>query len=297
MIALLLTALTALAARGPQRSFAQHPAGDTVRFDVAWTDASGHPDQLSFSLPAAAVDADKEEITWLPRREINEQGAAAIRAWGRTLPGTKVQATVEKGTVQVRVSGTGDLRAALKQAELVREQATDAWLADHGGTRLEDGSLSFDHAALAADYAPALAPVAAALREGTASDRAFVARALAFVQAIPYEARKRRGGDPGYRRPLALLARNRGDCDSKSVLFLALVRAELPTLPLAALYVPGHMLVGVGLPAEGADKRFTVEGTPLLYAEPVGPALWPLGAKVPRSHRAGHAEARLVPAS
>ena len=106
------------------------------------------------------------------------------------------------------------------------------------------------------------------------------------MQTIPYEARKRKGGDPGYRRPLALLSRNRGDCDSKSVLFLALVHGRLPDLPLAVVYVPEHALVGIGLDGERGDRTFRDDGVRYIYAEPVGPALHPLGETAPEDRKA-----------
>jgi hypothetical protein len=123
-----------------------------------------------------------------------------------------------------------------------------------------------------------------------------VEKALSFVQSIPYEARKKKGGDPGYRRPLALLSRNRGDCDSKSVLFLAVVRAGLPDVALSVIYVPEHALTGVAMPAESGDRSFKADGIEFLYAEPVGPALHGLGEPADANKKAGKkGEVRIVP--
>lgn len=292
MLALLLTVLAAFAG---QTSFDKVRNGNKVKFDVAWTDSANHADQVTFALPAGAIEADREELTVLPRRELLDSVAEAVRAYGRTLSGVKLTVTIAHGGVQVTAAGTGDVKAAIAGAEAVRDSAMSKWLTDNAFFQLEGGELSFDHARLASGYAEVLAPVAAALREGTPSDRAFVERALAFVQAIPYEARLRQGGDPGYRRPIALLARNRGDCDSKAVLFLGILRAELPKLPLAVVYVPNHALTGVGLEKESGDKDFSLDGVHLLYAEPVGPAMAPLGAKVPKDHKISKGEGRLVP--
>jgi hypothetical protein len=284
----------AVAFAGPeaQTAFEVTEGTEAWRFDVAWRGPDGK-DAVTFELPAAALGADREEETWLPRRELNEAIEKGVRQWARELDGVKV--TVDSGPagVQLKASGRGDVRGAMKEADGVMEAAMDEWLAANSFTRLSDGSVSFDHAGLVLDYADDLRPVAAALRAGTQDDRAFVGRALSFVQSIPYEARKRKGGDPGYRRPLALLSRNRGDCDSKSVLFLAIVHAELPELPLAVVYVPGHALVGVGLPKAKGEKTFRAEGVTYVYAEPVGPAQAPLG-EVGAGHTRGR-EVRPVP--
>jgi hypothetical protein len=276
-----------------QASFDSQARGNMTEFSVAWSDASGRH-EVEFQLPSDEVRADRQEETWLPRRDMLEAAAKAVRQYGRDLPRVKLTAQIEGGGLRIGAEGTGDVRGALQQAEIVRDEAIDRWLADNRFTRMEDGSLSFDHAALVVDYSDDLASVAKALRQGTSSEREFVERALSFVQTIPYEARKRKGGDPGYRRPLALIARNRGDCDSKSVLFLGIVHAELPSVPLSVLYVKDHALVGVGLDKAPGDKSFTFEGQRFLYAEPVGPAQLPLGGKVPAAHRKGRAEVRTV---
>ena len=291
-----MLAAVGVALGGPetQLSFDKNKAGNRYQFQMSWKDAAKKKQEISFALPANKIDADREETTWLPRRELNEHVAKAVRAYGKTVKKVKITATIKNGAVHTSASGTGDVRGAIKKAGVIQQQAADAWLADNAFTRLKGGDVSFDHAKLAGQYAADLAPVAAALREGTSSDRQFVSRALSFVQSIPYEARKRKGGDPGYRRPLALLARNRGDCDSKTVLFLAIVHAELARVPLAVVYVPGHALAGVGLPKQSGDKSFRLGDAELLYAEPVGPAQHPLGAKVPGKHKVGRGEARLV---
>jgi transglutaminase-like putative cysteine protease len=256
-------------------------------FSYTWRDPGDGRQQVAFALPASSLQADVEEETWFPRRQMYEDVAKELRRYGRGLDAVDLVVAIEDGGLSVRASGAGDVRGALKGAEAVRDEAIDQWLATNAFLRMEDDSITFDHARLASEYADDLAPVAHALREGTDTDRAFVARALSFVQAIPYEARKRRGGDPGYRRPLALLARNRGDCDSKAVLFLAILRAELPDLPLAVIYVPGHALAGVGLEPVRGEKGFRHEDVDYLYVEPVGPAQQPIGVPRPEDRRAG----------
>ncbi len=279
-----------------QRAFDVVEGEQTWAFSYRWKDAEGQTKKVDFSLPTSEVQADRDEVTWLQRKVMNTAVAKDIRTWGKGLKGVKVKVKVEKGGVKTEVSGErSKAKAALKESEVVRDAAVETWLAENGFTRLGE-SVSFDHAGLASSYADELAPVAEALRDGTSSDREFVDKALSFVQSIPYEAQKRKGGDPGYRRPLALLSRNRGDCDSKSVLFLAVLRAELPDVPLSVIYVPNHALTGVGLEAEPGDMTFKVDGTPFLYAEPVGPALHPLGEPADANKKAGKkGEVRVVP--
>jgi len=284
MMALLLAPSLALAGNAQTRFDREDTARNWV-FDVAWKDAKGTKHAVSYKIRRDVIDDDRAEPTFLKRRELNEFLVKEIRAYGKTVKGVKVTATIEDGGVRIGVSGTDKkkAKAALDGAEKVRDQALDKWLRRNRFFRMANGNISFDHARLVSDYAEALEPVAEALKEGTETKRGYVAKALSFVQAIPYEARKRKGGDPGYRRPIALLFRNRGDCDSKSVLFLGLVKAAYPETDLAVVYIPGHALTGVGLKPKGDDLVFEAKGKRFVFAEPVGPALHPLGQPAPEN--------------
>ena len=284
--------LFSVAIAGPksaQTTFERSQTAAAVQFDYAWKDASGKKRKLTFALPKDGVDADREEVTWMQRKLLYEHVAKEVRAFAKKQKkkGVTMKVKVDKG-VQISASGPPkEARAALNAAEILRDEATEGWLVDHDFMRMKNGDVSFDHASLAASYAKDLRPVAKALRKGTKTDREFIERALSFVQSIPYEKRKMKGGDPGYRRPLALLFRNRGDCDSKAVLFLGIVHAELPKLPLAMVYVPGHALTGVGLDKDKGDKMFKADGVKFIYAEPVGPALHGLGTPDPANKKSG----------
>lgn len=294
----LLLLLPTLAHAGAQRGFDVDKGSREWAFDYRWQDADGQTHAVSFALPAASVDEDRQEKTGLARKEMYEHAAAAVRKWGRTLPDVKVTARVDGGAVHVDVSGPPKAaRTAMAEAVEVRDAAIEAWLAEHDYTRVRGGEISFDHARLVSTYSDDLVPVAAALSARAPDPRDYAALALSFVQSIPYEARKKNGGEAGYRRPLALLARNRGDCDSKTVLYLALIRAAHPDIDLAVVYTTDHALGGVALPREAGDRTFKLDGVEYLYVEPVGPALHPFGQAAPENKRAGKkGEVRAVPA-
>lgn len=298
LVAALVFAPFASAAPAPQVDFKQSKGSVSYQYEITWREGNRNKQTVSFQLPAAEVKAEHSEITWFPRGIFNRAVAEEIRVWAATLDGVVVTVkTPKKKPMEVRISGTDSkaMKAAAKEIEQVQEDATDKWLIENDYTRLSDGSISYDHAGLVLKYVEAVAPIAAALRKGTASDREFLNHALSFVQAIPYEARKRNGSDPGLRRPLSVVAANRGDCDSKTLLFLAMVRAELPTLPLAVIYVPGHALGGVAFPAEDDDRTFEAEDIEFLYVEPVGPGLFPLGQPADDNKKSGKkGEVRIV---
>jgi hypothetical protein len=287
MFAWLFAPWLAFAGPSAQSAFDVERENDVWAFDVRWRGARGGEQAVDFVLPAAAVDADREELTWFPRKEYNDFVVREVRSWAKTVKGVEVTAEAKDGGVSIGARGPAKrAKAVLAKAAKVRDDASRSWLASHDFFTMTDGDVSFDHAKLVNTYAGDLEPVAQALQVGAEEPRAFAEKALSFVQAIPYEARKRNGKDPGYRRPLALLARNRGDCDSKAVLYLGLLRAEHPGVPLAVVYVPGHALVGVGVPAQPGDQTFEVAGKTFVMAEPVGPALMPLGETAKANRKA-----------
>jgi hypothetical protein len=109
-------------------------------------------------------------------------------------------------------------------------------------------------------------------------DRARVAVALGFFQEIPYamlEDKRRQGGD--FLSAPALLAQNRGDCDSKAVALAAVLRTFTRFRKLAVVTMPGHAILAVEMPAQPGDTTIRQGGRLYVALEPAGPALAPIG--------------------
>ena len=287
----------------PTTSYGKQTKFDLVRGDAEfeytyrWKDANGEKHKLAFDLPISVATSDRGEETYVVRQELAVFQAQAVRIYAKTLPKrVTLRAKADGPSLGLTAGGPKkEAKAALKEAEIVAEDARTRWMATQQVTQLKGGGLIHDHARLVGDYAGSLSNVATALSADAKGTRDYVSLALSFVQSIPYEAQKKKGGNPGYRRPLALLNRNKGDCDSKSVLFLSLVHAQYPNLDLAVIYVPGHALTGIALPAEKGDRSFKIDGTEFIYAEPVGPAMMALGETAPANKKAGKkGEVRMV---
>lgn len=288
-IALVLTCILLPAASGlakpGQKHFDRDKGTPRESYEIRWRDGDDAVHTVSFQLQSAAVKRDLESTRKFPTSDAVDAQVSAVRKFAKTLDDVKLTAKAKGGGVQIKAKGTSrsKIKKALKEADEVREQALDDFLVTADCMRLSGDRLSFDHANLVSEYTHTVRPIARALGEMVDSDREYAELALSFVQAIPYE-KKKSGGDVGYRRPLGVLARNKGDCDSKAVLYLALLRARNPELPVAAVYIKDHMLVGVGLDSEKGDKTFRRDGQTYLFAEPVGPAMLDLG-DAPGKHR------------
>lgn len=118
---------------------------------------------------------------------------------------------------------------------------------------------------------------------------------LGFFQSIPYDTLQSRltSNGAGFAFPVALLARNRGDCDTKSVAFAATLHAAAPTLGIAMVLIPGHALIGLRVPPRRADRTITLAGATYVLAEPVGPRLTRLG-EIAESSRRSLREAEIL---
>ena len=111
---------------------------------------------------------------------------------------------------------------------------------------------------------------------------------LSFVQNIPYSTLESRltSSGAGFNPPLQVLWENQGDCDSKMTLTAALLRALMPRIDMALIYIDGHAFIGINIPAKSGEVTITHEQVNYLLAEPTGPALLPIGQLAPESELA-----------
>ena len=139
--------------------------------------------------------------------------------------------------------------------------------------------ISPDYKKLVIKYADLMQPVANALADNTLSTRQLVEKSLNFLQAIPYSKLQDRDLEnfTGFLTAYALLDKNKGDCDSKSVALLALLQALLPDLETIMVLIPKHAFIAVAVPIEAGDKTITYQGRQYVVAEVAGPAIQKLG--------------------
>lgn len=279
------------------------PQGDTVGYEAAWVEGKAKR-KVTAPLPNGPLVADLKAPLRFPSAAAAEAQADAVRAWAKkTLPkGTTLQVRVVKGggvSFSVRARSRSAAKDALRGAEEVAEAELRRFATSKGFTVDADRTILPDHAREAVESAPSLRALADALAAGLPSDdpRAFAERALHFVQSIPYEKRKG-GGDAGFRRPLSLLVKNKGDCDGKTVLFLGLMRARHPQLPMAVVLVPEHAFAAVAIEPHSGERTIREDGVQYVILEPVGPAQVDIGEPSKagrRGMRFGRAELRPVP--
>lgn len=111
---------------------------------------------------------------------------------------------------------------------------------------------------------------------------------LSFVQSIPYSTLESRmtSSGAGFNPPAKVLWENQGDCDSKMTLTASLLRALMPRIEMALIYIDGHAFIGINVPAKAGEVTISHGSINYVLAEPTGPALLPLGQLAPESELA-----------
>lgn len=267
-------------------------------FDFRWRDIGQKRQRAQFELANRVVRSDLQTPKRISIERVNEEVARRINAQPASRFGAKVTATVSGRSMRLRTQA-GDpatMRTSLEKASRFQHQALKEAF-EARGYLLTPGHLVLpDHRRHVADYARTMRPVVAQGMGGRRKKPRFFARhALGFVQSIPYELRALK--QDRYRRPFAVLAKNKGDCDSKVVLFLAMMRHAWPKLRAAVVYVPGHAFCALDLRPREREVGLSIRGRDWLAIEPVGPRLAELGELAPSSLKAVQSgfDARVVP--
>ena len=285
-MACLLTLLALSSAMAQQTRFDSEAGATSTKFDYEWIDHLGIAHEVTFELDNSDIERDLAiplDIEWA---KMDAFVSKELYAWADTQPDIALELkTNDTGRMCLTsIAEKSRLSSAFDEAWDQMHQAEDLWAQNNGYIR-EDGNFFLeDHAKLSAEYAPRLVAVATALASEGDTPRDFALRALGFLQNIPYDARSL-GRDIGYRRPFAALAQNRADCDSKSVVMLALMRAAYPDLGVAVVNIPGHTFVALELEPGQSDITVDWQGKSWVTADPVGPFVDDLGSLSKRTTR------------
>jgi hypothetical protein len=281
-----LAALVAFcgAAESQQLDFKRISRSGDELLSYRWKDAERHEHAVAFTLTREAIkEAEASfrefsmEAMWRTleldlRDEVERFGDGARINLSRNIEGLH-------WTLQARDQKSVDLLSQKVTERL--EKAQQSYLRTYMRRMVAQRRVMVDFAAAASAMQSPLRAVARALGDvpGVASDdRARIALALSFFQEIPYavlEDKQRRGGDflPGP----ALLAQNRGDCDSKAVALAAVLKDFTRWRKLVVVTMPGHAILAVDLPAQEGDWIVRSGGRQYVALEASGPVMAQIG--------------------
>jgi hypothetical protein len=278
-------------AQGQQLAFARNAAGGGMEsVSYRWLDGAKRERTTAFALSRrdiADAEASFERFSLAGMWAAIESGLRDEMAASES--GARIEFTRERNRLAWSVSAPN----AAQQGALVRRlnerfgQAQNAYLSRHLRRRMADGRILVDFAAAATAQKEAVRGLARALAEApglAADERARVALALAFFQQIPYAPLgdgEARGGD--FLAGPALLARNRGDCDSKVVALAAVLATFVPERKLAVVSMPGHVVLGIDLTALPGEHMAHTAARQYVIMEASGPLMSPIGDVAPRT--------------
>lgn len=192
---------------------------------------------------------------------------------------------IERAVIRYRTDE--ELRA--KRASL------DGVLAEHGVVRQrgsEGDVLAPDYdwmiSASVKDVQPvAKAILAEARRRGAQGLREEFGALASFVQQLEYSECPNPGDEKhrfGLSMPLWALATNKGDCDTRAVLLVALARSvDLCDVELVRDAAHEHMLAAAAIPVKKGDHLVRPNGKPLVLVETTDE--WPVGRVARRTNR------------
>jgi hypothetical protein len=258
-------------------------SGDEL-LSYRWKDAERHEHAVAFTLTRDAIkeaEASFREFSmdamWRTleldlRDEVEKFGNGARINLSRNIEGLH-------WTLQAPDQKSADLLSRKVSERLERSQ--QAYLRSYMRRMVSERRVMVDFAAATTAMQSPLRAVAKALGDVpdvANDDRARIALALSFFQEIPYavlEDKQRRGGDflPGP----ALLAQNRGDCDSKAVALAAVLKDYTRWRKLVVVTMPGHAILAVDLPAQEGDWTVRSGGRQYVALEAAGPVISPIG--------------------
>ncbi len=272
------------AAQAQQVDFKRISRSGDELLSYRWKDVERHEHAVAFTLTRDAIkeaEASFREFSmdamWRTleldlRDEVEKFGNGARINLSRNIEGLR-------WTLQAHDQKAADLLSQKVTERLERSQ--QAYLRSYMRRMVGEHRVMVDFAAATTAMQSPLRAVAKALGDVpdvAHDDRARIALALSFFQEIPYavlEDKQRRGGDflPGP----ALLAQNRGDCDSKAVALAAVLKDFTRWRKLVVVTMPGHAILAVDLPAQEGDWTIRSGGRQYVALEAAGPAMAAIG--------------------
>ncbi len=168
--------------------------------------------------------------------------------------------------------------------KVVRERER---LMEKGMYRQVKQKLLPDYNALISYYSPFAKPISELIveileKKKMDTERNRIELAMRLVQDIPYKVppNRRKGKiTSGLFTPPEILIHGYGDCDSKTILFIAIMRYLIDEDKIVILEQRNHMLTAIKAKIEKGSIYIRYRGEKYLIAETAGPGHWALGEK------------------
>jgi hypothetical protein len=291
-----------------QLRFAKKEQNDHYLFSYQWIDQQGITQNIEFLLAKTAIfDRFRNFRTFKPemaKHVINN----ALQKKLRAIPIKDVIINFNKNTtdgeIEIRGRSSEAVNAAYTKIYQLKAELNNQYLVDNYYqnfiTHDQINAVKPDHARFANIASADLKPIKPVILEkfSIKNIRKITNYVLGFVQSIPYSTLESRvtASGAGFNPPLKLLWENQGDCDSKVVLTVAILRSLMPRIKMILVFIDNHALIGIEVPVQADDQTIVIDDISYVLAEPTGPRLFNLGKLAQVSELAvgnGHYNAEL----
>ena len=276
-----------------QTEFRTGYRGHVFAYHYAWLNPQGQTEKMTFELKKEMAQQSNREFKRLSQEEFDAYTQSALNRYQPQNPKIQVRFVQTPGGYSANLSGNfvtpNELEREKQNIHTYMESLQQSFLKENLYHDYEKWGRLPDYGEITKLYTPRMAPVAEAIMKNTQgmSPRDRINYTLNFLQSIPYDVltdRKNSNGS-GYATPVEMLSRNLGDCDSKSVAFLSILRNMFPQTPMAIVLVPKHAFIGMLTAPQAGDATVEIDGYTFVLAEPVGPKLAKIGELHPDSAR------------
>jgi hypothetical protein len=301
-LALLLTATT----QAKQLSFTKKAQEDSYTFSYQWLDHSNARQTIHFSLSKSALFERFRMLKPYQGEYAHKTILRAIRKQLRQQPltGTNVVFKKQQEKTVIQVEGLDDKKvtAAYQKISEIEKEVTKKYFNENYyqlfTTHDQQTGIKVDHVNIAQASVPDFKVLKPIILDKVSIEniRKVTNYVLSFVQSIPYSALESRitSSGAGFNPPAKLLWENQGDCDSKMALTATILRALMPRIDMAMIYIDQHAFIGIAIPAAAGEVSINHKNVNYLLAEPTGPALYKLGTLAPESELAIDQERYIV---
>lgn len=180
----------------------------------------------------------------------------------------------------INVSGTGvnqsELERRLGIVQGAQEQVINDLRANSYLWISDEGDISFNYQRMVHDALPMMSQILRNWPQQLSDQRHAANSFLSFLQAIPYDSLEK-STDFGVLTPAAMLALQRGDCETKQVALATFLKSKFPGLSVILVGTGNHMLLGALIEPQGGDSLYRYKGHDYVLMDATGPARAPAG--------------------
>ena len=293
-----MTLLLITMVQAKQFSFTKKIQGDHYNFNYQWLDHDKVRQTISFSLTKSALFERFRVLKPYQGEFAQKTILRTIKKQLRQQPltGAQVVFKQQQGKTVIQVKGLDEenVTAAYQKIKTIKQEVTTKYFQKNYYQRFtthdHQTGIKVDHVNIALDSVADFKSLKPIILELVSIEniRKVTNFVLSFIQSIPYSTLESRltSSGAGFNPPAKLLWENQGDCDSKMTLTATILRALMPRIDMAMIYIDEHAFIGIAIPAKADEMSIEFKGVNYLLAEPTGPALYKLGSLSPDSELA-----------